>query len=129
MKAFFLTLIVSLMILNVSCIKNTQYSDKYVGDWDFMLIKDCFSMLNHTSSTDTVYYSSKIRIGDDDNSIVIRMTPEEPVQLFVDADGNLSGFPTRYWTGSFLSENELNLYKRSEALGGGCRYTVVGTKK
>ncbi len=106
-----------------------DYRNKYVGNWIFNVeIKEVNTDSIGCFSFDTVCFDGVICFGDEPNEILIHYTEENKVQLIVDEEGVLSGFPTHYCEGEFENDNNVYLYLRWGGLGGGITHTVKGEK-
>lgn len=106
-----------------------DYRSRFTGKWAFIVE---INVVNTDSigcyASDTVCFDGVISSGDKPNEILIHYTEENKVQLIVDEEGVLSGFPTHYCAGEFESDNKVHLYLRWGGLGGGITHIVKGEK-
>jgi len=119
-------------IIFTACKKDKDYSNKWTGEWDFVVI-DGYHHFNPdgppSSGEDTVYYLGKISLGNADKELNIKYTGTSSIILNVNEYGELSGFPTPYCHGKFEGVDKIHLYLRWGGLGGWSYHAVDGTKK
>jgi hypothetical protein len=120
-----------LLITLLSCEKQSlDYREAIMGKWVFSIERTEFN----TDSIgyyfhDSLGYNGQINLGSRKDEIIISYTTENSITLLIDPDYGLSGFPTRYCSGSFEGMDRLNLYLRWGGLGGGITHVVEGMKE
>ena len=120
-----------LAFLSTGCKKDNDYRDKWVGDWDFEVIRHWFLMgENGYSETDTIFYLGRISLINT-AKLNINYTEDSSIDLEVDETGILSGFQTGngYSGGAFKGNDTLHLYLRWGGLGGGMVHNIDGIKR
>jgi hypothetical protein len=128
-----------LLFFFAGCEKDIR--DKYVGDWDFVT-KEEYHKDRVIIGIDTIYYTGKISLGNDEHTLIIKYTEEDGINVLIDSEGNLyapttnspstpgSGPPS---TGCFNGENKL--YLKSDYYINNYEYSIhkyldiIGTKK
>lgn len=114
-----------------SACKKTPFDDrnKYLGDWTFDVHYHSFMMNEGVLYNYSEAYSGKIEYGTEKSKIVIKYAKDKNIELVLDKDDILSGFPTHYSSGSFQDKKSLNLYLRWGGLGGAVIHEITGVKK
>lgn len=113
------------------CCKKENYRDKYIGNWDFVVIvsKHNIDSIGQYEE-DTIYYLGQISYGNTENEINIQYTKDNSIILNIDESGALSGFPSpQYSSGKFDGFDKIHLYLRWGGLGGSLTHSINGVKK
>ena len=129
---FWLAIVAICVTLFSTCKKDKEdYRDKWVGEWDFVVEKFWWVGGEETEN-DTLYYSGKISLGDNDNDLYVEYIDNDTLNLIVNEDGELSVYDENYHyhaEGQFERKNKVHFKFHGGGLGGGSTYTVDGIKK
>ena len=107
-----------------------DYRRKYTGNWTFNVNIREFNVDSFGYVVfDTICFDGTISFGDEPDEILIQYTERNNIQLKIDENGVLSGFPTHYCGGKFENDNKVHLYLRWGGLGGGIEHKVNGEKQ
>ncbi|MCL2722754.1 MAG: hypothetical protein FWD47_15600 [Treponema sp.] len=129
-KHFFYGLIV-LAVLLTTCKKETDYRDKWVGDWDFVVEREWWIMYTDEGK-DTTYYSGKISYGNSSGDLYIKHSETDTLLIDVDESGKLyfsDGGGHDYADGQFEGNNKMILFYHDGGLGGWMAFNISGIKK
>jgi hypothetical protein len=126
----FLYYLAAIAVLFMACEPKPEpdYRDKWVGDWDFETISTSWQMDWPQSIVDTLYFTGKIFIGDEDNQLSINYLKDHCYVIKVNEEGGFSEGGTEYVFGQFEGEDKVLIETRHGGHGGNVQETIGGTK-
>jgi len=122
-----LTLLCAFTLL--SCEKKLfDKRNKYCGEWNFEINRSC--TVGGSPSKDTTYqYKGEVFYQkSEDDKIIIDFSSDDQVTFKIDQSGNISNDINYGINGKFQSKKKLSISYYSGGLGGGCNYSITGTK-
>lgn len=143
---YFLIAIITFIAL--SCKKeNNDYRTKYLGNFRFKIIQDCWSMEGYMPA-DTFFYNGIIRtyeLGDSQNDmnsyedddknlnekITLEFMDNKIITSIIDEDGiflQVNPNPHYNQYGKFLNIDSIEFLINKSAQGGGCTYEVTAIR-
>ncbi|MDY0217470.1 MAG: hypothetical protein RBS19_11005 [Bacteroidales bacterium] len=97
-----LALLIVVLMSHSACKKIPfDHRDKYLGDWTFDVHYHSFTMNEGVLYNYSETHNGKIEYGKEKSKILIKYAVDKSIELIIDEDGILSGFPTHYCSGSF----------------------------
>lgn len=125
-----LALLIVVLMSHSACTKIPfDNRNNYLGDWAFDVHYSSFTMNEGILYDYSEIYKGKIEYGKEKSKILIKYGVDKSIELIIDEDGILSGFPTHYCSGSFKDKKTLDLYLRWGGLGGAVIHEIKGVKK
>lgn len=128
--SYSLTLLIVVLMSHSACKKIPfDNRNKYLGDWAFDVHYHSFTMNEGILYDYSDTYIGKIEYGKEKSKIVIKYAVDKSVELLLDEDDILSGFPNQNSSGKFQDKKNLSIYLRWGGLGGAVVHEIKGVKK
>ena|SRR3990172_13368808 len=117
-------------LLIYGCKKNSDYRNKFVGDYNFVIHNSWYyGWPPNVTSGDTTYsYDGKIEISSDKNSVLISSSSFS-MQATIYEDGTLEGYLNNNGRGEFSSTKEMKYSWGNYSPGGSSTYNITGEKE
>jgi len=129
-RLFSVVLLTVVLSANSACKKVPfDHRNKYLGEWSFDVHYSSFTMNEGVLYDYSETYKGEIVYGEEKSNIIIKYAADKSIELVIDEDEMLSGFPTHYCSGSFKDKKNLDLYLRWGGLGGAVIHEIKGVKK